>query len=52
MIMIKSSPKRLYDYVFQRSHCDIRDINTSYDYDYDRYAASGNQALGLVFTRT
>ena len=21
--------------VFQRSHCDISDINTSYDYDYD-----------------
>ena len=38
-------PKRLYDYVFQRSHCDISDINTSYDYDYDHYVASGNQAL-------
>lgn len=29
--------------VFQRSHCDITDLNTSYDYDYDRYVASGGR---------
>ena len=31
---------------FQRSHYDISNINTPYDYD--RYVASGNQALATI----
>ena len=36
--------------VFQRSHCDITDLNTSYDYDYDRYVASGGRVFFLFIS--
>ena len=34
--------------IFRRSLLDISDINAPYDYDYDRYVATGNQALGGI----